>query len=56
MSREETKEALEKANNIIDGWKENLLDSREAMELIAPLLISITTYFEKIQDKIDKLN
>jgi chromosome segregation ATPase len=56
MSKEETQEALEKANKIIDEWKENLIESREAMELIAPLVESITTYFEKIQDEIDKLN
>ena len=47
MNLEEAKSALRKMNNIIDQWEKNELESREAMELIAPLLATVKAYFEK---------
>ena len=46
MSKE-LKEALVRANRIIDQWEENELESYEAMELLAPLLKTITAHFER---------
>ncbi len=47
MSKE-LKEALVRANRIIDQWEENSLDSNEAMEMIAPLLKTITAHVENV--------
>ena len=44
----EEKEALILASRVIDQWEKNELDSREAMELLAPLLATITAYFERV--------
>lgn len=47
MSKEEAMEALRKMNNIIDQWTDMKLDANDALELIAPLLATVTAYFEK---------
>ena len=49
MSKE-LKEALVRANRIIDHWEENELESYEAMEMIAPLLKTITVHVENVLD------
>lgn len=43
MSKE-LKEALVRAGRIIDQWEKNELESYEAMELLAPLLKTITAH------------
>jgi len=50
MNKGEAKEALVRANRIIDQWEENELESYEAMELLAPLLKTITAHFERVLD------
>ena len=45
MSKE-LKEALVRANRIIDQWEENELESYEAMEMISPLLKTIAAYLD----------
>lgn len=46
MNEEEAKKALIQASRIIDQWEENELDSREAMEMISPLLKTITAHVD----------
>jgi len=46
MDKEEAKEALIQASRIIDQWEKNELDSREAMEMISPLLKTIAAYLD----------
>jgi len=46
MNKEEAKKALIQASRIIDQWEKNELDSREAMEMICPLLKTIAAYLD----------
>jgi len=48
MNKEEAKEALIQASRIIDQWEKNELESYEAMELLAPLLKTITAHVENV--------
>ena len=48
MNEEELKEALAKAGRIIDHWERQELDSQEAMEMLAPLLATITAHIERV--------
>ncbi len=48
MNKEEAKEALIQASRIIDQWEKNELESYEAMEMLAPLLKTITAHFERV--------
>ena len=44
------KEALVRVNRIIDHWERQELDSNEAMEMICPLLATITAHMERVLD------
>lgn len=48
MNKEEAKEALIQASRIVDQWEKNELESYEAMEMIAPLLKTITVHVENV--------
>ena len=48
MDKEEAKEALIQASRIIDQWEKNELESYEAMEMISPLLKTITAHVENV--------
>lgn len=53
--KNEAAEAIKRVERIIREWEETWLDSREAIELLVPDLKTIICYFEKIQDKVNKL-
>lgn len=48
--KKEAKEAIKRIERIIREWEETWLDSREALELLAPDLKTIIRYFERTQD------
>ena len=45
MSKE-LKEAIRKISNIVDQWTDMKLDANYALELLLPLLKTVTSYFE----------
>lgn len=46
MSKE-LQEALRKISNIIDQWTDMRMDANDALELLVPLLETVTAYFQK---------
>jgi len=44
-------EAIKRIDKIIQKWEENWIESREAIELLAPDLKIVICYFERLQDK-----
>ena len=52
--KNEVMEAVKRIDRIIQEWEENYIESREALELLAPDLKTIICYFEKIQDKVNE--
>ena len=49
--KNEAKKAIKRIDKIIQKWEENWLESREAIELLAPDLKIVIRYFERLQDK-----
>ena len=53
--KNEVNEAVKRIDRIIQEWEENWLESREALELLAPNLKTIICYIERIQDEVAEL-
>jgi len=49
--KNEVMEAIKRIDKIIQKWEENWIESREAIELLAPDLKIVICYFERLQDK-----
>jgi len=46
MSKEQAQEAIIQISNIVDQWTDMNLDANDALELLAPLLKTVITYFD----------
>jgi hypothetical protein len=46
MNKEEAQEAIRKISNIIDQWTDMRMDANDALELLLPLLKTVTSYFD----------
>jgi len=52
--QKEENEAIKRIDKIIQEW-ENLLESREMVELLVPDLKKIICFFDRIQDELKKV-